>query len=297
VDRRTVEIIVVALVAVAVVSIAASTLDSTAETSDGSGLGGTNGSGGSILPAASPNTSASVGGPSPPGWLMSLLPVFGVLGALWYMWKEPLEAVRLMVLMAVIFLGLVWLAQVLSDLLGEAGGNSGGGILGGGLGIQGDGATSVSDATLPAASVELLVLVVLGIALVGVVLRLSEDPTDRGTIEDTQEESGGSGPGSIGRAAGDAADRIDADAAVDNEIYRAWVEMTDLLEVAHPEASTPEDFADAAVEAGMRREDVEELTDLFRTVRYGPEGATPGREQRAVEALRRIESTYAPEKS
>jgi len=73
--------------------------------------------------------------------------------------------------------------------------------------------------------------------------------------------------------------------------------MTDLLEVAHPEASTPEDFADAAVEAGMRREDVEELTDLFRTVRYGPEGATPGREQRAVEALRRIESTYAPEKS
>jgi len=271
VDRRTVEIIVVALVAVAVVSIAASTLDSTTATSDGTGLGGTNGSGGSILPGASPNTSASIDGPSPPRWLLSLLSVIGVVGALWYMWKEPLETVKIMVLMTVVFVGLVWLARILSDLLGEAGGNSGGGLLGDGLGIRSDGITSASDPTLPAASVELLVLVVLGAALVGVVLRLSENASSRDALEERGEAEEGSQAGSIGRAAGDAADRIDADAAVDNEIYRAWVEMTDLLEVAHPDTSTPEDFADAAVDAGMRRGEVEERTDLFRRVRDGPE--------------------------
>ncbi|MFB6296856.1 MAG: DUF4129 domain-containing protein [Halobacteriales archaeon] len=296
-DRRTVEIIVVALIAVAVVSIAASTLDSTTETSDGTGLGGTNGSGSSILPGLSPNTSASIGGPNPPGWLLSLISVIGIISALWYMWNEPLETLRILVLMTVIFVGLVWLARVLSNVLGEAGGDSGGGLLGDGIGIRSDGATSASDPTLPAASVELLVLVVLGIALVGVVLRLSENPASRDAVEEPGEASEGGEPGSIGRAAGEAADRIDADAAVDNEIYRAWVEMTDLLDVEHPDTSTPEDFADAAVDAGMRPADVEELTDLFRTVRYGPEGATPGREQRAVEALRRIESTYAPEES
>lgn len=97
----------------------------------------------------------------------------------------------------------------------------------------------------------------------------------------------------IGRVAGRAADRIEADADADNAVFRAWKEMTDYLDVPNPNASTPVEFADAAVRAGMAREDVEELTTLFEAVRYGAAPPTEEREARAVAALRRIEDTYA----
>jgi hypothetical protein len=94
-------------------------------------------------------------------------------------------------------------------------------------------------------------------------------------------------------AAGRAADRIEEhNAAVDNAVYGAWLEMTGLLDVARPETYTPEEFAVAAVEVGMHREDVEELTELFNEVRYGEKDAEP-RADRAVDVLRRIETTYA----
>lgn len=96
----------------------------------------------------------------------------------------------------------------------------------------------------------------------------------------------------VGRVAGEAADRIAAEADVDNEVYRAWREMTDQLDVSNPESSTPAEFASAAVDAGMTRGDVDELTTLFEEVRYGGEAATKAREERAVAALRRIESKY-----
>ncbi|RJS95802.1 DUF4129 domain-containing protein, partial [Halococcus sp. IIIV-5B] len=96
-----------------------------------------------------------------------------------------------------------------------------------------------------------------------------------------------------GRAAGRAADRIEHDAGLENGVYRAWREMTDHLDVARPESSTPGEFARAATEAGMRGRDVDELTDLFTRVRYGDERVTDERERRATSALRRIEETYA----
>jgi hypothetical protein len=99
----------------------------------------------------------------------------------------------------------------------------------------------------------------------------------------------------VGRAAGAAADRIEDDADVDNEVYRAWTEMTAHLDVSNPRSSTPSEFAAAAVDAGMARGDVEELTALFEEVRYGGAEPTPERERRAVDALRRIESAYAGE--
>jgi len=95
----------------------------------------------------------------------------------------------------------------------------------------------------------------------------------------------------VGDAAGEAADRIETQADVSNEVYRAWVEMTRHLDVAHPDATTAEEFADAAVDAGMDAADVERLTDLFRDVRYG--GADPEtRADDAVATLRRIEAAY-----
>ena len=97
----------------------------------------------------------------------------------------------------------------------------------------------------------------------------------------------------VGAAAGAAADRLEADAALGNEVYRAWREMTDLLDVENPAACTPDEFAEAAVAAGMDRADVTELTAIFEEVRYGGAEPTAERERRAVAALRHVEATYA----
>lgn len=99
----------------------------------------------------------------------------------------------------------------------------------------------------------------------------------------------------IGDAAGRAADRLlaDADAAVTNEVYRAWQEMTTHLPVADPGSSTPREFADAAVDAGLDPDDVETLTTLFERVRYGDERVTDDDTDTVAAVLKEIESTYA----
>lgn len=96
----------------------------------------------------------------------------------------------------------------------------------------------------------------------------------------------------VGEAAGRAADELEA-SSLSNGIYRAWHEMTDALDVHEPETTTPAEFEDIAVDAGLDRADVQTLTDLFRDVRYGDADPTPEREAQAREALRRIEETYA----
>jgi hypothetical protein len=96
----------------------------------------------------------------------------------------------------------------------------------------------------------------------------------------------------MGEAAGAAADRIDADADLTNEVYRAWDEMRAHVDAPDAETTAPAEFADAAVAAGMDPDDVAELTELFAEVRYG--GRDPAdRADRAVAALRRIEAAYA----
>jgi len=96
----------------------------------------------------------------------------------------------------------------------------------------------------------------------------------------------------VADAAGRAADRLDAADDLENAVYRSWHEMTAHLDVERPDASTPAEFADAAVDAGMDRDDVAELTRLFEAVRYGDAPATAERAERATAALRRIERTY-----
>jgi hypothetical protein len=95
----------------------------------------------------------------------------------------------------------------------------------------------------------------------------------------------------LGAVAGRAADRIEGDARMDNEIYRAWVEMTAHLDVPHPESSTPGEFQRAAVDAGVDPDTVGELTALFERVRYGDEPPTEETEARAVDALRAMEAS------
>ena len=97
----------------------------------------------------------------------------------------------------------------------------------------------------------------------------------------------------VGAVAGEAADRIQNEADVENEVYRAWRDMTDHIDLPDPETSTPREFATAARDAGMDGVHVDDLTDLFREVRYGGADPTTDREERAVDALRAIEDRYA----
>lgn len=158
---------------------------------------------------------------------------------------------------------------------------------GGGLAGGAESGQAVSTPTLALGAL-------LVVALVGSVVLLFVSTGDR---EPSEESSPDSDPetdvAAIGRVAGEAADRIERDADADNEVFRAWVEMTELLDVSHPRSSTPGEFAAAAVDAGLAREDVTELTRLFEDVRYGGADATENREARAVAALRRIEAAYA----
>jgi hypothetical protein len=159
----------------------------------------------------------------------------------------------------------------------------------GGSGVPGSSTgTTITDPSV-------LLILGLGVALVAAVALLFVSSSGDGP--DPEEAAAQAEPdpdvAAVGRAAGEAADRIEERTDVDNEVYRAWREMTTHLDVPNPQSSTPAEFAAAAVDAGMAREDVEELTSLFEAVRYGGESPTEERENRAVEALRRIEREYA----
>lgn len=162
---------------------------------------------------------------------------------------------------------------------------------------SGGGALAVSDAPFALdAPVVLFVVLVLAVIVGALVLSrttgnsLPEHRTGGSTTNDTDQTN----IEAVGAAAGHAADGIDADETLSNAIYRAWGDMTTHLNIPR-ETSTPGEFARAAVAAGMSREDVEELTHLFETTRYGEQAVTEEREQRARTALRRIEQEYAPE--
>ncbi len=145
-----------------------------------------------------------------------------------------------------------------------------------------------------------LVLVgVIGFVLVGtaaLLYRVREpDNLSVEAVPATQDSSPSTDVGDLAAAASAAADRLEAyDADVDNEVYRAWWEMTTLLDVSSPHSSTPRELADAAVAVGMAREDIEELTRLFEEVRYG-EYDPSSRETRAIQVFRRIGDTYGTE--
>lgn len=137
-----------------------------------------------------------------------------------------------------------------------------------------------------------LLAVVLGGAVIAAVATLYNMTNDEEAFEPVTDEPDEPDTADFARAAGEAADRIEEkNVSVDNAVYRAWLEMTSLLNIENPETAAPRDFAEEAVETGLAEEDVYELTELFTEVRYG--GKSPeGREQRATEVLRTIERTY-----
>ncbi|WP_132057066.1 DUF4129 domain-containing protein [Halorussus amylolyticus] len=302
--------VVLALLCVLALGAAAATLNSTVETDSGGGFGVGDPQTGTGASNSS-DTGASIGNSSDAAASVPIdLPCYPVLDELWaiglilavFLLGAALAYRRFGGLGFVAYVGPVGLpvafAHALLTLCSDPGpGELTAGLIGsnnsslppGGSGAAGSG----SGTTLTDPSV--LLLLGLGVALVAAValLFVSSSGTDPDDPEEVFEPDADEDVAAVGRAAGAAADRIEDATDVANEVYRAWHEMTRHLDVSNPESSTPAEFAAAAVDAGMAREDVAELTALFEEVRYGGESATDDRERRALDALRNIEAEYA----
>ncbi|WP_336136069.1 DUF4129 domain-containing protein [Natronomonas amylolytica] len=315
-DRDRALPLALALLAIISLGLAAATLDS-AVVPGGSGYGGSDagvGDDSPRTPTPEQNRSAApVDGGSPVAacWPVlaeppALLALFGLFVALFALVRRATDsklAAGAVCLAAVVPVAIIWgtLATCPSpdppdnesttatpgttDPNGSSVAEGGGG---GGFG-------EVAAETLSSPTVLVALLFVLAVAVVVVAVfgaHGDDVPDEEPDIEPAVDDED---VAAVGRVAGTAADRIEADAAAENEVYRAWREMTKELAVENPDATTPGEFADAAIAAGMDAEDVAELTDLFETVRYGGFGATEERERRAVETLRHIEETYGGE--
>ncbi|MEE6211192.1 DUF4129 domain-containing protein [Salarchaeum sp. III] len=149
------------------------------------------------------------------------------------------------------------------------------------------GSNPVETVTTP--PVLLLALAVALAVLVYLFVRGSGDDEEGDELREPESEES---LDAVATAAGVAADRIEDDADVENAVYRAWRDMTDSLDIASPETTTPAEFARAARDAGMDSRHVDTLTEVFREVRYGDAPVTEERERRALDALRDIEAAY-----
>ncbi|WP_306059541.1 DUF4129 domain-containing protein [Natronococcus wangiae] len=289
--------LVAAVAGIVAIALAAATVRSPLETAGTGGTGGGGGSGAGQPPAAVP----SGGGEIPPFLEYLVYAVIALLAivVVWYLLANRRDAVKLIAIgvsVALVTAVLVYGLINAGDLVGSSNvspqepGNESPAFSEGGDEPGGDDGSSVPTDPL------LVVLALITAAFVGGLV-LSRGS---GGSDGTASEPGAAAPteaeadaAAVGSAAGRAADRIDEGAAVDNEVYRAWREMTALLEVERPESSTPREFAGAAVDAGLRRDHVEELTRLFEDVRYGDVETTSAMEERAASVLRRIETEYA----
>jgi hypothetical protein len=294
--RETFRSATLAGLAVLAVALAAATLDSTVAPRGPrrSGSVGPGGEGrGGLLPL--PNTEPPLEGAAQlpvPAELLAALGLVVLLLMLAYVLRYYRRTVRV-VLVVTVLLGLSYL--LIESLFALATPpdpwvlQPGDGRIFGGAGGGGGGDTT------PSRGPSLVLLFVLGLVLVGVVVAVSRTAPGDGEEAVDEADSGPADVAAVGRAAGRAADRIERETDIDNEVYRAWREMTELLDVDGRETSTPGEFAAAAIEAGLGREDVAELTRLFEDVRYGERRPSAERERRASAVLRRIEDRYAGE--
>jgi hypothetical protein len=308
VDRSTALTVGVAVLAVVALSLAAATLDSATVQEGGSGLGvgpveqpgvGTGGGGefGTRQEAAEGGAPVGLCYPwlADPPAILAIVGLFLLMGAITYYQTRTLLVPVSLTLAFGIPVGLVY--ALLTSCRPAGGGGlfptssaNGTGILPAGGGSSGLAEGASGTVSTPSAVLAILLVV----ALAGSVVMLFVATGDEDeTVDEPAEDDPEPDVAAVARAAGDAADRIERDADVANEVYRAWVEMTGNLDVDNPRSSTPAEFATAAVTAGMASDDVDELTRLFEEVRYGGEDVTSEREERAVAALRRIEAEYA----
>ncbi|PSQ18372.1 hypothetical protein BRD02_00945 [Halobacteriales archaeon QS_8_69_73] len=308
-DRDRVLPLALALLAVAALALAAATLDS-AVVADGAGLGG-DGSGvggddGNVAgestggpDAAADRSLTGAAGSSeplclpalrePPALLVGGL-LFAGLFAVVYRSTRSTAAGTAVCGAVGLPVGLLWVGLTSCGSTGDiapppTGGAVDEGLLPAGGGGSGGAAGAVSSST---PLIALFVAVAVAVVLVAL-LATGSDEQAADETSDPDENKGEEPAAAVGRVAAAAADRIaDGDADAENEVYRAWRRMTERLDVASPETTTPREFRQAAVEAGMDREDVAALTRLFESVRYGDREPTDDRERRAVETFRRL---------
>lgn len=300
VNRDALGPVLIAVLAVVALGVGAATLDRIESGGGGVGVsdGDATGPGsGEALDLGQPPPSEPSEPPAVPPLIRRILTVLLIAALLvgLYAWRDDLR--HLTVVSAVVAAG-VLLLYVLVSRFGSRRQSGQGGFLGDrGFTLPGGGSLSDGARTVTTESPALAVLVGL-VLVVGIAVLFHFARSDDEAEADTETEPGDpttDATAGVGRAAGRAADRIAEEGGARNEVYRAWEEMTDHLDVANPGSSTPREFARAATDAGMTRGDVDELTDLFRTVRYGGRPITDGRESRAVTALRRIEREYTEE--
>jgi hypothetical protein len=310
VDRNVALTVGLALLAVAALALAAATLDTAVQTDGGGfGIGPTDRPGLGSGSDGSFGGSAGAGGSSPRyslcvpfltrPWVIAAIALAFVAAAALVYWRTRTlilpAAFTLAVGLPFVFVHALLTgcepSEVAEPSLAASTWNLSGVVPSGG------GSTGLGGPGQAVSTPSALLGIVLIVAIVGSVALLFFSTGDAEGAESERDPD--SPPDSdvdvaaVGRAAGAAADRIEDAADVENEVYRAWVEMTEHLDVSNPRSSTPAEFAAAAVDAGMAPEDVDELTALFESVRYGGARATDERETRAVAALRRIEATYA----
>lgn len=287
-DRQTGTVIVIAAVSILSVGLAAATLSETVQP----GEGGDSGSDGGFIDLDLPEDREVI--PTALARIILVGLVLTAATAALYMVRHGRrtgEIVAFLLGFAVVF----WLFVQLVAVVLDAGDIP---LFGSGLPGVGDSAGETATTAVSALLVVIAVVGILAVAI-GLAIRQSSDSStdtgedeqsDRRVVPDQSSQSE-----SIGQIAGQTADRIEhsqvSDATVDNEIYRAWEEMTRQLDVPDEDATTPREFARVATEAGLSSRDVAELTELFEDIRYGGRTATDEREQRAVAILRRIEQT------
>ncbi|WP_255194336.1 DUF4129 domain-containing protein [Natronobeatus ordinarius] len=280
-----------ALVGIVAVALAAATITSTIE--PGGPGDGSVGSGDAPVYTPPPAESAAAGDGVPPflEYLLLVVVTLLALALAWYLIAHRRELVKTLVAVCAVLAAVIVLltlvqwfdpGEMANVTASEPAENAT---------LPGGGSSDGETGSIPFSSVLVLLLVVTTI-FAGALL-VSRSDAETSVDVDRELESGPEDAAGIATAAGRAADRIAASDDVDNEVYRAWREMTRHLEVDRPETSTPGEFAAAAVEAGMEREHVDELTRLFEAVRYGHRETTLEVEARAISILRTIEATYA----
>nr|WP_282594205.1 DUF4129 domain-containing protein [Halorientalis brevis] len=110
-----------------------------------------------------------------------------------------------------------------------------------------------------------------------------------GTVVDEAERAESEAELALGPDRAGATDWEVPDAAVTNDVYRAWQQLVERVDVADPETTTTREYARRAVDAGLDAAAVERLTELFDQVRYGDAAPTETREQQARDAAERLD--------
>lgn len=297
ISKATVLRLLAAIVAILTIAVVASVLPNVIESGGSGGISDVgNGQSNASSPAPPPTEPTSE---LPLQIIMAVLLALFVVGTIWMVLYDRRELLRFLKRMAVATVVVGILVLAVTTIMDQPGfgpmENSTGTENGTGSGEPGlpggDQSETASEETnlVTLNNVLLLAIVLGGLVGVGYILRRYRNRSEGDAGQTLPEATPGD---EVAIVAGATADRIQSDdeAAVENEVYRAWKRMTELLDVAEPATSTPGEFAAAAIDAGFEPAAVDELTSLFETVRYGPTTASDLEAERAVAILRRLES-------